>query len=209
MLPYIILVPCISKGGITLGSLQRLVGAFNNVERSFQFLVRNWGQILGSCQTWELKAMTFDVTFWLILLRIVDLLSVAWPKFLDSEFCKESGQGFLVWTFNLWYPAVSWIGLQKVATVQQKSGGWAAGLLVETVPRGLQMQERRDWGLEFCRLCSYNATCLKPCSKLCHVAIWQSLPPESLSIISGCWECVRRIQVSWLHEKHHERQLKD
>mmetsp|Transcript_23405 Transcript_23405/g.50945 ORF Transcript_23405/g.50945 Transcript_23405/m.50945 type:complete len:376 (+) Transcript_23405:29-1156(+) len=46
VLPYIILVPCISKGGITLGSLQRLVGAFNNVERSFQFLVRNWGQIV-------------------------------------------------------------------------------------------------------------------------------------------------------------------
>jgi peptide/bleomycin uptake transporter len=46
VLPYIILVPCISKGGITLGSLQRLVGAFNNVERSFQFLVRNWGQML-------------------------------------------------------------------------------------------------------------------------------------------------------------------
>eukprot|EP00435_Cladocopium_sp_Y103_P040020 s726_g10.t2 len=48
VLPYIILVPCISKGGITLGSLQRLVGAFNNVERSFQFLVRNWGQMLAS-----------------------------------------------------------------------------------------------------------------------------------------------------------------
>eukprot|EP00434_Breviolum_minutum_P022731 symbB.v1.2.020054.t1/scaffold1665.1/size106850/15 len=46
VLPYIILVPCIARGGITLGSLQRLVQAFNSVERSFQFLVRNWTQIV-------------------------------------------------------------------------------------------------------------------------------------------------------------------
>ena len=46
VVPYIALVPCISKGGITLGSMQRLVSAFNSVERSFQFLVRNWTEPL-------------------------------------------------------------------------------------------------------------------------------------------------------------------
>ncbi|CAJ1365035.1 unnamed protein product [Effrenium voratum] len=46
VVPYIALVPCISKGGITLGSMQRLVSAFNSVERSFQFLVRNWTEIV-------------------------------------------------------------------------------------------------------------------------------------------------------------------
>eukprot|EP00913_Durusdinium_trenchii_P007915 g7425.t1 len=46
LVPYIILAPNISEGKITLGHLQRLVLAFGSVERSFQFLVRNWAQIL-------------------------------------------------------------------------------------------------------------------------------------------------------------------
>lgn len=46
VMPYIVLVPCIADGGITLGSLQQLVNAFANVERAFQFLVRNWTQIV-------------------------------------------------------------------------------------------------------------------------------------------------------------------
>lgn len=50
-MPYIVLVPCIADGGITLGSLQQLVNAFANVERAFQFLVRNWTQIPGTEQT--------------------------------------------------------------------------------------------------------------------------------------------------------------
>ncbi|CAK9075814.1 unnamed protein product [Durusdinium trenchii] len=46
LVPYIILAPNISEGKITLGHLQRLVLAFGSVERSFQFLVRNWAQIV-------------------------------------------------------------------------------------------------------------------------------------------------------------------
>lgn len=85
VLPYIILVPCISKGGITLGSLQRLVNAFGSVERSFQFLVRNWSQILASTGAARVFLDSTGVhclpqhlyVLWKFLrLRIVDLLSV-------------------------------------------------------------------------------------------------------------------------------------
>ena len=47
IIPYLALVPCIAEGRITLGQLQRLVNAFSSVERSLQFLVRNWTQSLG------------------------------------------------------------------------------------------------------------------------------------------------------------------
>ncbi|CAE7321227.1 bacA [Symbiodinium pilosum] len=46
IVPYLALVPCIADGGITLGQMQRLVNAFSSVERSLQFLVRNWAQIV-------------------------------------------------------------------------------------------------------------------------------------------------------------------
>ncbi|CAE7746397.1 bacA [Symbiodinium necroappetens] len=44
IIPYLALVPCIADGRITLGQMQRLVAAFSSVERSLQFLVRNWAQ---------------------------------------------------------------------------------------------------------------------------------------------------------------------
>ena len=47
IVPYLALVPCIADGGITLGQMQRLVNAFSSVERSLQFLVRNWAQTPG------------------------------------------------------------------------------------------------------------------------------------------------------------------
>mmetsp|Transcript_60532 Transcript_60532/g.141754 ORF Transcript_60532/g.141754 Transcript_60532/m.141754 type:complete len:344 (+) Transcript_60532:59-1090(+) len=46
IIPYLALVPCIADRRITLGQMQRLVAAFSNVERSLQFLVRNWAQIV-------------------------------------------------------------------------------------------------------------------------------------------------------------------
>lgn len=46
VIPYIILVPTIVSGLITLGLLQQIVRAFQKVENSFQFLVRSWGAII-------------------------------------------------------------------------------------------------------------------------------------------------------------------
>lgn len=46
VVPYIILVPTIVAGLITLGLLQQIVRAFQKVENSFQFLVRSWSAIV-------------------------------------------------------------------------------------------------------------------------------------------------------------------
>lgn len=46
IVPYFALLPSIARGDITLGKMQRIVSAFSSVERSFQFLVRNWGTIV-------------------------------------------------------------------------------------------------------------------------------------------------------------------
>lgn len=46
IVPYFVLAPSIARGDITLGKMQRIVSAFSSVERSFQFLVRNWSTIV-------------------------------------------------------------------------------------------------------------------------------------------------------------------
>lgn len=46
VVPYIILVPTIVSGAITLGLMQQIVRAFQKVENSFQFLVKSWSIIV-------------------------------------------------------------------------------------------------------------------------------------------------------------------
>ena len=44
--PYILLVPTIVAGKITLGSMQTILGAFGEVRSSFQYLVNSWSTIV-------------------------------------------------------------------------------------------------------------------------------------------------------------------
>ncbi|TBR44868.1 peptide antibiotic transporter SbmA [Marinomonas agarivorans] len=46
LLPYFIMAPTIVAGVITLGLLNQILRAFNNVEGSFQFLVNSWSTIV-------------------------------------------------------------------------------------------------------------------------------------------------------------------
>lgn len=46
LVPYVALAPSIIAAGITLGLMQQVVRAFNQVENSFQFLVRSWPTIV-------------------------------------------------------------------------------------------------------------------------------------------------------------------
>lgn len=46
ILPYIFMAPAIVAGVITLGVMQQIIRAFNNVEQSFQFLVYSWTTIV-------------------------------------------------------------------------------------------------------------------------------------------------------------------
>ncbi|MEL6977576.1 MAG: peptide antibiotic transporter SbmA [Pseudomonadota bacterium] len=46
LVPYVALAPSIIAAGITLGLMQQVVRAFNQVENSFQFLVRSWSTIV-------------------------------------------------------------------------------------------------------------------------------------------------------------------
>jgi peptide/bleomycin uptake transporter len=44
--PYILLIPSIVAGKLTLGSMQQILGAFDQVRSSFQYLVNSWGTIV-------------------------------------------------------------------------------------------------------------------------------------------------------------------
>jgi peptide/bleomycin uptake transporter len=44
--PYIILVPTLVAGKITLGPMQQILSAFGQVRSSFQYLVTSWGTII-------------------------------------------------------------------------------------------------------------------------------------------------------------------
>jgi peptide/bleomycin uptake transporter len=44
--PYIVLAPAIVAGAITLGLLQQLLNAFDQVRSSFQYLVNSWTTIV-------------------------------------------------------------------------------------------------------------------------------------------------------------------
>ena len=46
LIPYLVLAPTIIAGTITLGVLQQIVRAFQQVESSFQFLVRSWSTLV-------------------------------------------------------------------------------------------------------------------------------------------------------------------
>eukprot|EP00933_Yihiella_yeosuensis_P084191 TRINITY_DN9859_c3_g1_i1.p1 TRINITY_DN9859_c3_g1~~TRINITY_DN9859_c3_g1_i1.p1 ORF type:complete len:363 (-),score=49.69 TRINITY_DN9859_c3_g1_i1:195-1283(-) len=46
ILPYVALVPSMAAATITFGQMTRLTNAFNRVQSSFQFLVRNWATIV-------------------------------------------------------------------------------------------------------------------------------------------------------------------
>ena len=46
LIPYLVLAPTIIAGTITLGVLQHIVRAFQQVESSFQFLVRSWSTLV-------------------------------------------------------------------------------------------------------------------------------------------------------------------
>ncbi len=46
LVPYVALAPTIVSGAVTLGVMQQIVRAFNQVESSFQFLVRSWPTIV-------------------------------------------------------------------------------------------------------------------------------------------------------------------
>jgi peptide/bleomycin uptake transporter len=44
--PYIVLAPAIVAGAITLGLLQQILNAFDQVRGSFQYLVNSWSTIV-------------------------------------------------------------------------------------------------------------------------------------------------------------------
>jgi peptide/bleomycin uptake transporter len=44
--PYILLVPTIVAGKITLGVMQQILSAFSEVRSSFQYLVNSWSTIV-------------------------------------------------------------------------------------------------------------------------------------------------------------------
>lgn len=44
--PYLVLAPTIVAGKITLGPMQQILGAFEEVRKSFQYLVNSWPQII-------------------------------------------------------------------------------------------------------------------------------------------------------------------
>ena len=46
IVPYIILVPTLAAGAITLGLLQQILNAFEQVRSSFQYLVNSWTTIV-------------------------------------------------------------------------------------------------------------------------------------------------------------------
>jgi peptide/bleomycin uptake transporter len=45
-IPFIALAPSIVAGAFTLGVMQRIMNAFNQVENSFQYLVNSWTTIV-------------------------------------------------------------------------------------------------------------------------------------------------------------------
>jgi len=61
IVPYLVLTPSIARGEITLGMLQRITNAFNSVERSFQFLVRNWSMIVDLISVYK-RLVLFSAT---------------------------------------------------------------------------------------------------------------------------------------------------
>ena len=46
MVPYIVLAPSLLAGLLTLGTMQKVVRAFNKVQDAFQFLILSWTTIV-------------------------------------------------------------------------------------------------------------------------------------------------------------------
>ena len=53
LIPYILMSPSIAGGLITLGVVNRVGNAFNKVERSFQYLVRSYGQVIEAASIYK------------------------------------------------------------------------------------------------------------------------------------------------------------
>jgi peptide/bleomycin uptake transporter len=46
LVPYVVMIPTLIAGAITLGIMQQVVRAFDRVQSSFQFLVRSWSVVV-------------------------------------------------------------------------------------------------------------------------------------------------------------------
>lgn len=87
IIPYLALVPCIADGRITLGQMQRLVAAFSSVERSLQFLVRNWAQIVDLISVYKRLRL-----FGLTIDKEGSLLGDAFPISVCGRRSRDDGE---------------------------------------------------------------------------------------------------------------------
>ena len=92
IIPYLALVPCIADRRITLGQMQRLVAAFSSVERSLQFLVRNWAQTPGFC----LEELRLHLTVNMSLAPICSMRTPVIIHCFCSCFSKDRGPNICI-----------------------------------------------------------------------------------------------------------------
>ena len=59
---YILLIPTIAAGAITLGIMNQIIRAFSEVTSSFQYLVRSWSTIIDLISVFK-RLQAFEAAF--------------------------------------------------------------------------------------------------------------------------------------------------